>query len=183
MASKALPSPEVLRQLLRYDAKTGKLFWKERPIGFCPSEGEQKRWNAQFAGKEAIATKDKDGYGKGTIFARHVRAHVVVWAIVYGAWPEQMIDHINGDSSDNRIENLRLATAAQNMRNSKSNRGSSRFKGVTWHKRDKCWQASIRADGATYYLGNHTTEEAAAMAYNTAALRHHGEFARLNTVI
>lgn len=91
------------------------------------------------------------------------------------------IDHINGDGLDNRRANLRAATRAQNMANSGSRRGSrSPYKGVTLHKKTGQWFARIMVDGKAKYLGYYKDPEAAARAYDTAALEVWGEFAFLN---
>lgn len=90
-------------------------------------------------------------------------------------------DHISGDGLDNRRSNLRFCTHKQNGRNRRKQlNSSSRYKGVTWHPRNEKWQTSIKVDGHQYYLGQFVNERAAAQAYNDGAVRHFGEFARLN---
>jgi hypothetical protein len=92
-------------------------------------------------------------------------------------------DHKNGDGLDNRRDNLRCATSSQNQMNrGKFAVAHSPFKGVTWHSRDHRWVARIKAAGKRIYLGSFTTETEAARAYNDAASKHFGEFARLNTL-
>jgi hypothetical protein len=89
------------------------------------------------------------------------------------------VDHKNMDSLDNRRSNLRLATNAQNHCNRKrQSDNTSGFKGVDWHKNR--FRAQIKHLGVKYFLGNFTTAEAAARAYDAAALLLHGEFARVN---
>jgi len=92
----------------------------------------------------------------------------------------QEIDHINGNPLDNRDNNLRLCTSAQNHMNQRPRGGSSQFKGVTWHKRNKKWQAEIQHNGKSYWLSAFADETDAARAYDKAAREHFGEFARLN---
>lgn len=93
--------------------------------------------------------------------------------------PPEDVDHRNRDGLDNRRENLRKATHKQNMMNSPSRKGSSRFKGVSWSRNH--WRASIRDNYKTVHLGRFATEEEAARAYDEAARRLHGsEFARVN---
>ena len=170
--TKSLPSPELLRKLLRYEPDTGKLFWKVRPEG-------RPEWNARYAGKEAMTARDTGGYPYGQIYKRPHRAHRVIWAIVTGAWPKADIDHINGDRSDNRIENLREATRSQNCHNSGLQaRNTSGFKGVHFDKRSGRWRSKIMHCGRETHLGLYETPQEAHAAYSDAASRLHGEFSR-----
>lgn len=91
------------------------------------------------------------------------------------------IDHINGDSLDNRRENLRFATTAQNGMNSRRFiRSVSGFRGVVLHKRLQKWQAGIKVSGRSIHLGIFEDPEEAARVYDNAARTYFGEFARLN---
>ena len=92
------------------------------------------------------------------------------------------VDHINGDRLDNRRRNLRLCTRWENSANRRKPRGAngSRYKGV--YRNAYGWWASIRANRKQHYLGSFRKEEDAARAYNSAAVSHFGEFARLNEV-
>ena len=90
-------------------------------------------------------------------------------------------DHINGDTLDNRKQNLRICTAAENQRNrgpTKNNK--SGFKGVGWHTRNKKWYARIMHNNKRTYLGSFKDKEEAARAYDRKAIELHGEFAKLN---
>jgi hypothetical protein len=91
------------------------------------------------------------------------------------------VDHISGDRLDNQRSNLRLCTVKQNRINRRrNNRGTSRYKGVT--RVGKWWLAQIQHDYVKHHLGKYSSEQDAALAYNEAAKRLHGEFARLNEV-
>jgi hypothetical protein len=95
--------------------------------------------------------------------------------------PPDEVDHKNCNGLDNRRENLRKATTAENMRNSmKRGHSSSRFKGVSLVQRTKEWDVSIRMNYESIRIGRFTSEEEAARAYDEAARRLHGEFARVN---
>ena len=87
-------------------------------------------------------------------------------------------DHINGDKLDNRRENLRVCTSSQNHMNKISKRGTSKYKGVYKEKRRKGWIVRIKR----IYIGEFSCEIEAAKAYNEAAIREFGEFARLNVI-
>lgn len=94
-------------------------------------------------------------------------------------WP--LVDHINGNSLDNRRANLRPATNAENMRNRRRQRNNtSGFKGVSFHKAMGKWRAQISLEGRRRHLSYHATVDDAARAYDVAALDLHGEFATLN---
>lgn len=98
---------------------------------------------------------------------------------------KRMIDHINGNRLDNRRENLRIATKSQNCHNQGIQRTStSGYKGVTWHsgRRVNKWIAQISLNGRRIYLGCFDDIHVAAHEYNKAAIKYHGEFARLNLV-
>lgn len=179
MAKRILPTPEQLRQLLRYEPDTGKLFWKERPLEMFLSEWSGKMWNARYAGEEAFTARGRDGYRRGAVLYTSMLAHRVAWAIYHGDWPENHLDHVNGDKTDNRIENLRSATNAENMRNTGLRADNkSGFKGVSWNAGCGKWQAHIRVDGKTKHLGLFDAAEAAHQAYCKAAAELHGQFAR-----
>jgi hypothetical protein len=168
---------ETLRKLLRYEPETGKLFWLPRPN----TTAGNKRFNVRFAGKEALTADNGIGYKNGHILCHKYFAHRVIWAIYTGAWPRETIDHINGNPSDNRIANLREATQAQNVCNkSATKNGTSNFLGVSWNATRGKWRATIWERGRQKSLGSHIREADAALAYDAAAKRIHGKFARLN---
>lgn len=139
-----------------YDPETGK-FWRE--AGCNGRLGYRQIW---FRGRQEME-------------------HRVAWFLHYGEWPKDHIDHVNGNRSDNRIVNLRLATCSENQCNrSKPQNNTSGFKGVSWIERYRVWQATIRFAGKNKFLGRFATREEASDAYNQAALKHHGNFARVD---
>ena len=94
---------------------------------------------------------------------------------------EAAVDHINGDTLDNRKANLRAATRSQNQMNKrKYGNFSSNFKGVSWNKRTKKWVAYIKLNRKKTHLGYFRDEMKAAQAYDTAARELFKEYARLN---
>lgn len=100
--------------------------------------------------------------------------------IIIGAEPGQFVDHINGNTLDNRKCNLRICTNAQNIANGRSRGGTSKFKGVHLTKSRKPWRASIMQARKKYNLGNYMTEAEAAKAYDRSARERFGQYARLN---
>lgn len=149
MADCDLPSPTELRQLLRYEAETGKLFWLPRDTG---TRGG-RYFNTRYAGKEALTGPTK-GYLAGSIRDKPAKAHRVAWAIHFGEWPNGMIDHINQDRADNRITNLRVVGHIENGRNAKRHRtNTSGVTGVGWVKNKCRWRAMIKVGGHNHYIG------------------------------
>ena len=96
--------------------------------------------------------------------------------------PKGMVtDHINGDGLDNRKQNLRICTNAENSRNrGKSKTSTSGYKGVYWNKRDKLWYVHIGHNKKLLYLGCFKDKKEAAKAYDRKAIELHGEFAKFN---
>ena len=90
------------------------------------------------------------------------------------------VDHINGDKLENKRSNLRLCTHTENLRNQHKTCGTSKYKGVCWHKAMSKWRVQIRGNNKKIHLGFFDNEEDAAHAYNMAALELFGEFANLN---
>lgn len=179
MTTKSLPDLDFLRQCLRLDAETGRLYWLERPAEHFVDARTQRLWNARYAGKEAGSAR-ADGYLRVTIKSPagtvRVMAHRVVFALANGGPPVQHVDHINGRVGDNRPANLREATRSQNLANRRRNRGKALPKGV--YERGKVFTAGLTFRRKSVFLGSFATIEAAKRAYDTAALLFHGDFAR-----
>lgn len=156
-------------QLLTYNSETGNFTWKPRG---------QPKFDNRFAGKQAGVVCN--GYINITIDYIVIRAHRLAYFMVNGKWPQENIDHINNDKLDNRIENLRLATTAQNMQNvGKYSTNTTGYKGVVKRKNGKPYEATIMAFGQYHYLGTYDTPEEAYAAYCKAAVDLHGEYHRL----
>lgn len=92
----------------------------------------------------------------------------------------KLVDHKNGNGLYNCRHNLRICTSAENLRNRKTSHGRGRYKGVNWHKATGKWVAKITVNYIQKHLGVFTDEDEAAIAYNVAAVKYHGEFANLN---
>ena len=169
--SKPLPPLEELKQFLDCDPETGIVSWKT-------SRGKKIK-----AGQEAGCV-DNHGYIKIVITInekkRSLSAHRLIWYITTGVDPVDFeIDHIDGNRSNNKIKNLRLASGNENLWNQKRySNNTSGFKGVSFAKRHKKWTARIACNGKSKDLGYFPTPELAHMAYCKAAAELHGDFAR-----
>jgi hypothetical protein len=165
---------QALRELFDYDPASGVIRRKVKRA-IWTREGEEAGYLKPDDGYRLIAIR-QDG-------KRHsFYAHRLAWALHYGRWPAQQIDHINGDKDDNRLSNLREATHMQNQWNkAKAKRSGvhSPLKGASYHRSSGLWRARIRLDGKERSLGYFTTEQQAHEAYARAAVVAHGEFARI----
>lgn len=109
------------------------------------------------------------------------RRHILMHRVLCNTPDGMDTDHINGNSLDNRRANLRVATRNQNMHNRKPNaKGSSKYKGVSWHKQHRKWIVNIQVNKVKHFLGLFTDEKEAAMAYERRAKEEFGEFHRSN---
>jgi hypothetical protein len=98
-----------------------------------------------------------------------------------GSWPKVFVDHKNGNTSDDRFENLREANCHSNQQNRRGSRFTGNpYKGIYWHRKVKKWAASIRSHGKEVYLGLFLDAESAAKAYDAAAICLFGDFAKTN---
>lgn len=148
---KAKPTLERVNQLFAVDLSAGKVVHKHS-------------YAKARAGQEAGGL-DKNGYRRLSIDGVGMYAHQVLFFVAYGCWPT-LIDHINGQRADNRIENLRDASADANNRN-RTRFVSSNLPGTRPAKSGK-WISTICADGAAYHLGVYDTEQEAHEAYKLA---------------
>jgi len=133
---------------------------------------------------KSAGTKTNRGYWQLWHKGKLYRAHRVVWFLVTGEDPgDKVVDHVNGDGLDNRFENLRLCSNAENCRNSKKRSNNrQKYKGVS-KQTNGGYTARIMVDGKQMVLGTFRTQEAAGEAYNQAAIKHHGEYAKLNEIL
>ena len=108
--------------------------------------------------------------------------HIYMHRLIAGAKPGEYVDHINRNKLDNRRSNLRICTRQQNQHNQGPRRGTSRYKGVSYRKDTGKYSAQIHFNGKKISLGSFATEDEAALAYNEAARKYHGEFAYQNKI-
>ena len=141
---------ELLKELVHYNPNTGEFHWKTRTSEHIPNNHHQS-WNAKYAGK-LMSNSDGRGYYDSFILGIHYKLHRLAWFYTHGDVP-LVIDHINGDTYDNRLDNLRNVTMKINMRNQKLNaKNTSGVMGVTWHNINKTWCVRIKTSGVNKYL-------------------------------
>ena len=115
--SKKYPSIEELLEIFKYDPETGDIFW------IAKGKGKIK--------KKAAGTTEVNGYRSIMLNGKRIRSHRIAWALFHKEWPKDQIDHINGNTLDNRINNIRLATNNQNGKNLKiKSNNKSGYSGV-----------------------------------------------------
>lgn len=155
-------APESLRQLLRYDSETGKLYW-------LVNRGRNAR-----TGSEA-GTVLKRGVVSIRINGKFYLAHQLAWVFIHGQWAESELDHRDGDPRNNRPENLRKVDRNGNLQNYRRATARNKNSGLLGAYRG-CrgrWFSSIHTNGKTTYLGSFDTKEEAHAAYVTAKRRLH----------
>lgn len=150
-----------LRELLHYDPETGWFHWLKDTGNGHTMQGDPAGWL-------------DNGYINIEIDGERHKAHRLAWLYVYGGWPDGFLDHINFTRCDNRIENLRTVTPAENIQNREIGRDNkSGIKGVHWDRRVNKWRAQIRHQGKQYHLGLFSALADAAAAYAKSAAIHH----------
>lgn len=165
---------DELKTDLEYDADKGVFLWRYRAQDRFARFAPFMRWNGQYAGKVAGTIDDK-GYVLININRKQYLAHRLIWLYLYGAFPENNIDHINGIRHDNRLVNLRECTQMgnrQNLRIAKVN-NSTGYLGVS-----KTNYGKFKASIDHIHLGVFDTAEQAHECY----LKFKREFHEFNTI-
>lgn len=145
-------------ELFKYDAETGVL--------------ERKLKNGEW--RVCGHKPNNHGYGRVRIGGKKYFTHRLAWLLTYGSWPEHEIDHISRDKLDNRLENLRVATRAENQHNHGLRRdNSSGYPGVSFNRPTNKYKAEISLNGKRIYLGYYPSAEEAHVAYMLAKIQHH----------
>lgn len=161
---------DLVKQIFNYH-QDGYLTWK---IKIC----------AKVKIGSIVGTLGNKNRYRVTVYGKRYLRSRLIFFYHTGFWVEE-VDHINNISTDDRIENLRSATRTENMKNTSSRKNSSsKYLGVYWSKRRKIYIAQIAlGKGKKKQLLSSHKEEKAALAYNKAAVKYHGEFANLNIIV
>lgn len=159
-------SAERLRSVVSYDPQTGE-FVRTVRLANRHQVGDR----ADFA----VTAGPMTGYRRLSLDSKRFLAHRCAWLFVHGAWPEGEVDHINGDKSDNRIANLRIAVDGVNQENQRRPRKDNRsgFLGVQFHKQNGNWVARIQHQRRTIHIGCFDSPELAHQAYVEAKRKLH----------
>jgi hypothetical protein len=172
MNAKTTPDAEYLRARLDYNMDTGLLTWRD-------FEKAHKRWRGRFPGTQAGSITDR-GYAVVRIDDKLYRAHRIIYKMMKGEDPPNEIDHIDGNRANNKWNNLRCATAAENHQNGHSNNrtiNKSLERNVIYDRRDARYYVRVTAHGVTKSFGGFDCPNEAAEAAKKARALLHGRFA------
>ncbi|TQN59604.1 HNH endonuclease [Agrobacterium tumefaciens] len=144
----------LVRDIFNYDAETGKLFYRDRTSPWSLNPAIAPSVKSRWLGKECgVLVK---GYLCVNILGKRYSAHRIIWLWVHGTLPDKDIDHINGDRSDNRIENLRCVDGAENQKNMGIRKDNSTgFHGVRYLKQRNNYRTEITINGKPYFIGEY----------------------------
>ena len=169
---------DLLKELVDYDPQTGIVTWKPRPLKYfqhCnPAIRAQKTWNTRYAGNKVGTPHYRYNYHYlyTRILGTPLKVHRIAWALHYGEWPKNHIDHVNGDGSDNRICNLSSVDMEKNMKNkSRYSTNTTGYSGVTLQKNNR-YKARISVNGNWVHLGVYYTLEEAVDARREAEIKY-----------
>ena len=143
-----------IREVLSYNPDTGDVIWTDKA---------PKAVKGKVAG-----TPSKAGYIIVVYKGKFYKAHRIAWFLQHGAWPENMIDHIDGNPANNKIENLRDVVNMINQRNRKRAAAHSKSGLLGASSYRNKWKAQIKVDGKCVYLGLFDTAEEAHAIYMDA---------------
>jgi hypothetical protein len=154
---------EILLEAFEY--KEGILYWKN------PTSRSVKIGNE-------VGCKNSNGYRLASIKGKYIQTHRAIFLMHYGYLPEY-VDHIDGNKSNNKVENLRAVTKAQNAWNSKlPSTNKSGIRGVSWNKQTNKWRVAINVNGRAIHLGRFSDIKDAQKVIESARIQYHGQYAR-----
>lgn len=170
---------ERVRELFDYDSQQGLLIWKERPVEDFKREQDWKSWNTRFCGKVfgtiKIFGKNKTRPHKrryGTYSGKMHLHYRLVW-LYHNKKAPKILDHIDQNPLNDKIENLRPSSPVHNQRNTKMRvNNTSGITGIYWVKRDNKWCSKIMVKGKYTHLGYFTDKQDAIKARKEAELKY-----------
>lgn len=165
---KDLPTIESMKNELSYCPQTGEFLWIVSKKG------------VKNPSRPAGCISKALGYRLIGIQQQRLYAHRIAWAFVYGVWPTNQVDHINGNRSDNRICNLRAVTHAENQQNVHGRSNKFGYTGVDRNPKTGRYTARVVIDKVKYNLGQHDTPEQAHAAYLQAKQVRHPFYVEIN---
>lgn len=176
---------ERIKAFVEYHPLTGEMYWKDVNPSIMKSDHAYAVYRGQSVGRRAMNIDAGKGYLVGSLDSKRLMAHRVAWCLFYGDWPEDQIDHIDGNRANNVISNLRSACNGRNGHNRGMLRNnSSGYKGVSWSRAGRgSWRYAIRYSGNRIEHSGFKTALDAALAYDKKALELHGEFAKTNKMM
>jgi len=147
----------ILKELIHYNPDTGVFTWLHRDQKWFKTYRSYRSYCGKYVGKKAgasILSRVGKRYIHVMVLDKDHLAHTLVWLYTYGVWPDDEIDHIDGNGENNKLLNLRSVTGLENHKNKRlpSTNKSGRI-GVHWHKRDRHWRAEIKVEQKTINLG------------------------------
>jgi hypothetical protein len=169
------PDIQIIKESLKYNRADGTLIWRVRPRHHFKDKHIWTRFNTLYAGKVA-GTLQNEGYLHVQINHKKILAHRIAWLLLKGRWPKKLIDHADGDGTNNCANNIREADTYENCMNAVSRVNASGFKNVHRHSCGK-WVVTIKHRGQTIYGGLHNSVEKAAKKAKELRDKHHGKFA------
>jgi hypothetical protein len=154
---------DKLKEYFNYN--DGQLIWKKQP-------------STHIKVGDIAGNTNNRGYIQIKFLCNRFYAHRLIFFMFNGYFPQE-VDHIDGNKTNNKIENLRQATPAQNRQNrgiSKNN--TSGIKGVSWSKKENKWIAQCQVNKKNHFLGRYNDIELAKKAVQQFRNQHHREYAR-----
>jgi hypothetical protein len=151
-----------------FEYRDGVLYWKERPINSRKPKGDME-----------AGAKSGHGYKKITVNQKAYYAHQLIFLMQHGYIPK-LVDHIDGNTDNNTVTNLRASNKSLNGCNAKMTvRNTSGHRGVFWHKKTNKWVARIQFQKRPIYIGVFDDFELACLVADEARILYHGEHARI----
>ena len=156
--------PEIVREYLKYNSDTGDVIWIKKPA-------------SKIKIGDKVTSIDAKGYYVVGFKNSNYKLHRIAWFLHTGEQPPKYLDHRDGNTINNKWDNLRGATMQENNRNKgRQKNNKSGFKGVCWHKKSNSWIAQASLNSKVTYLGIYSTPELAHQAYCDFISKHHKNF-------